>query len=82
MTATTTQLPPPRLKVLYDKEIVPALMKKFGRTNVLSLPRLEKIVINMGVGKALQDKERLKQAVEHLAVIAGQRPQITKARKS
>ncbi len=82
MTATATQLPPPRLKQLYDQEIVPVLSKKLGRTNRLSLPRLEKIVINMGVGKALQDKERLKQAVEHLALIAGQRPQITKARKS
>jgi large subunit ribosomal protein L5 len=82
MTATATQLPPPRLKLLYEKEIVPALSKKLGRQNILSLPRLEKIVINMGVGKALQDKERLKQAVEHLALIAGQRPQITKARKS
>ncbi|GIW84244.1 MAG: 50S ribosomal protein L5 [Gemmataceae bacterium] len=82
MTTTATQLPPPRLKQLYDQEIVPVLSKKLGRTNRLSLPRLEKIVINMGVGKALQDKERLKQAVEHLALIAGQRPQITKARKS
>jgi large subunit ribosomal protein L5 len=82
MTTTATRLPPPRLKQLYDQEIVPALSKKLGRKNILSLPRLEKIVINMGVGKALQDKERLKQAVEHLALIAGQRPQITKARKS
>ncbi len=81
MTATST-LPPPRLKEIYNREIVPALMQKLGRTNRLSLPRLEKIVINMGVGKALQDKERLKQAVEQLALIAGQRPQVTKARKS
>ena len=72
--------PPPRLYSRYGKEIVPALGKKFGRENRLSLPRLSKIVINMGVGKALQDKERMKQAVEHLGLIAGQRPQVTKAR--
>ena len=71
---------PPRLYARYTKEIVPALGKKFGRENRLSLPRLAKIVINMGVGKALQDKERMKQAVEHLGLIAGQRPQVTKAR--
>jgi large subunit ribosomal protein L5 len=71
---------PARLHARYNKEIVPALAKKFGRENRLSLPRLAKIAINMGVGKALQDKERMKQAVEHLGLIAGQRPQITKAR--
>src|SRR6185312_9786001 len=64
----------------YQSEILPSLGTKFGRENRLSLPRLAKIVINMGVGKALQDKERMKQAVEHLARIAGQRPQVTKAR--
>src|SRR5438067_3114518 len=69
-----------RLHERYNAEIVPALGKKFGRENRLSLPRLSKIVINMGVGKALQDKERMKQAVEHLGLIAGQRPQVTKAR--
>ena len=69
-----------RLHERYNAEIVPALGKKFGRENRLSLPRLTKIVINMGVGKALQDKERMKQAVEHLGLIAGQRPQVTKAR--
>src|SRR5437868_8891575 len=69
-----------RLKVRYKKEIVPALAKKFGRTNVHSLPKLEKIVINMGVGKALQDKNRMEQAVDNLTQIAGQKAQITKAR--
>ena len=71
---------PARLYDRYHKEIQPGLAKKLGRTNKLSLPKLEKIVVNMGVGKALQDKERMKQAVEHLGLIAGQRPQITKAR--
>src|SRR5262245_45674551 len=78
--ATAEKVPPPRLQERYNKEIIPALAKKFGRENRLSLPKLAKIVINMGVGKALQDKERMKQAAEHLGLIAGQRPQITKSR--
>ena len=54
-----------RLYERYVKEIVPALSSKFGRTNVLSLPKLQKIVLNMGVGKALQDKNRMTEAVDH-----------------
>ena len=69
-----------RLSDRYKKEIVPALTKKLGRTNVLSLPRLKKIVVNMGVGKALQDKNRMEQAAEQLGQITGQKPQIRKAR--
>jgi large subunit ribosomal protein L5 len=69
-----------RLLDRYQKEILPALGQKLGRTNVLSLPRLQKIVVNMGVGKALQDKNRMEQSAEQLAQITGQRPQITKAR--
>src|SRR5262245_16689090 len=80
MAVATEKTPPPRLHERYNKEIVPALGKKFNRTNRLSLPKLTKIVLNMGVGKALQDKDRMKQAVEQLGLIAGQRPQITKAR--
>jgi large subunit ribosomal protein L5 len=80
MAATVEKQPPTRLQERYNKEIVPTLAKKFGRANRLSLPKLSKIVLNMGVGKALQDKERMKQSAEHLALIAGQRPQITKAR--
>jgi large subunit ribosomal protein L5 len=80
-TATATHSgTPPRLLKKYNDEIVAALAKKFGRDNRLSLPKLTKIVLNMGVGKALQDKERIKVAAEHLGLIAGQRPQITKAR--
>ena len=78
--ATTTTTTPPRLLERYNKEIVPALAKKFNRENRLSLPKLTKIVLNMGVGKALQDKDRMKQAVEQLGLITGQRPQVTKAR--
>ena len=69
-----------RLLDRYQKEIVPRLAEKLGRTNVLSLPRLKKIVVNMGVGKALQDKNRMEQAAEQLTQITGQRAQITKAR--
>ncbi len=72
----------PRLMERYYKEIVPHLQKKLGRTNRLSLPRLQKIVLNMGVGKALQDKNRIEQAAEQLTQIAGQRAQITKAKKA
>src|SRR3954466_12594076 len=80
-TATATERSaPPRLLERYNKEIVQALGKKFGRENRLSLPKLSKIVLNMGVGKALQDKERMKQAVGPRGLIAGQRPQVTKAR--
>jgi large subunit ribosomal protein L5 len=75
-----TALPPPRLYEKYINEILPALATKFGRANRHSLPKLTKIVVNMGVGKALQDKNRMTEAVEHLGQITGQKPQITKAR--
>ena len=71
-----------RLQERYVKEIMPELMKKLNRDNVMSMPKITKIVLNMGVGKALQDKNRIGEAVEHLGLIAGQRPQITKAKKS
>lgn len=69
-----------RLMDRYYKEIVPDLAKKLGRKNVLSLPRLQKIVVNMGVGKALQDKNRMGQSAEQLTSITGQKAQVTKAR--
>jgi len=69
-----------RLLDRYNKEVVPALEKKLGRKNRLSLPRLKKIVVNMGVGKALQDKNRMEQSAEQLGQITGQKAQITKAR--
>jgi len=71
-----------RLLERYQKEIAPRLSERLGRKNRHSLPRLDKIVVNMGVGKALQDKNRLGQAAEQLAQITGQRPQITKAKVS
>ena len=73
---------PARLRTEYDENIRPALAEKFGRKNILSLPRLEKIVINMGVGSAIQDKKHLEDANAALELIAGQKPVITKARKS
>src|SRR5262249_17749022 len=69
-----------RLMERYNQEIVPQLVEKFRRTNRLSLPRLKKIVVNMGVGKALQDKNRMEQAAEQLTQITGQRALITKAK--
>ncbi len=72
----------PRLKEKYENEILPALRDKLGRSNRLSLPRLEKIVLNMGVGSAIQEKKHLESAVAALTEIAGQRPVITKSRKA
>ena len=69
-----------RLLDRYQNEIIPALKKKLGRDNVLSLPRLQKICVNMGVGKALQDKNRMEQAAEQLGQITGQKAQVRKAR--
>jgi large subunit ribosomal protein L5 len=71
-----------RLYERYVKEIAPALSSKFGRANILSLPKLQKIVLNMGVGKALTDKNRMTEAAEHLTYIAGQKAQVTKARQA
>lgn len=67
---------------MYEEKIIPALIEKFGRQNRLSLPRLQKIVINMGVGSALQDKKNLDDAFDALTLIAGQKPVVTTARKS
>src|ERR1700732_1963361 len=69
-----------RLLERYQKEIIPQLGAKFGRKNRMSLPRLQKIVVNMGVGKALQDKNKMEQAAEMVTQITGQRAQITKAK--
>jgi large subunit ribosomal protein L5 len=69
-----------RLLERYQKEIVPRLAERLGRKNRHSLPRLQKIVVNMGVGKALQDKTKMEQAAAMLAQITGQKPIITKAK--
>jgi large subunit ribosomal protein L5 len=72
----------PRLQAKYEKEILPALAEKLGRENRHCLPRLKAIVINMGVGKAIQDKKHLEAAVDALTQITGQKPVVTRARKS
>ncbi|MGI6362845.1 MAG: 50S ribosomal protein L5 [Bacillota bacterium] len=71
-----------RLKELYQREIVPALMNKFKYKSIMEVPRLEKIVVNMGVGDARENPKFLENAVEELSIITGQRPVITKARKA
>lgn len=72
----------PRLKKLYHEIIVPEMMKKFGYKNVMQVPRLVKIVVNMGVGQATQDPKLLEMAMKELAKITGQQPVIRRARKS
>ena len=72
----------PRLQEKYQKTIVPGLKKKFKRENVMSLPKLQKIVLNMGVGSNLSEKKYMEEAVDVLTQITGQKPVVTKARKS
>jgi len=71
-----------RLRERYRREIAPALMKDLGVTNALAAPRLEKIVLNMGLGEATQNPKLLDSAVEELTAISGQKPVITKAKKA
>lgn len=71
-----------RLHARYKSEIVPALVKKFGYTSIMQAPRLEKIVINVGVGEATSNEKALEDAVKDLTIISGQKPVITKAKKS
>lgn len=71
-----------RLKEHYEKVVRPSLMKKFSYKNIMVAPRLEKIVLNMGVGEAAKDKKRLESALSELSVIAGQKAVATKAKKS
>ena len=72
----------PRLKTDYESRIVKAMTEKFGYKNAMEVPRLEKITLNMGVGEASQDKKKVQTAAEEMALIAGQKPVITKAKKS
>ena len=72
----------PRLKGDYDQRIVPAMIEKLGYKNRLEVPKLDKIVINMGVGEATQDKKKVEQAAAEMEKIAGQKPVITKAKTS
>jgi large subunit ribosomal protein L5 len=72
----------PRLKRDYDERVAPAMMERFGYKNRMEIPRIEKIVLNMGVGEASQDKKHVTTAAGEMALIAGQKPVITKAKKS
>ncbi|MGF7186134.1 large subunit ribosomal protein L5 [Desulfitispora alkaliphila] len=71
-----------RLKETYRKELAPAIMEKFGYKNVMEIPKLDKVVINMGVGEAVGNSKALDSAVEDLATISGQKPIVTKAKNS
>lgn len=71
-----------RLKATYKEQVVPALMEKFQYSSVMQAPKLEKIVLNMGVGEAKENQKFLDNAVEEMTIIAGQKPVVTKARKS
>src|SRR5213592_1991890 len=87
MTATTAEQAaaervPPRLKDLYRSEIAPALREEFGYANVMQVPGLAKIVVNMGVGEAARDAKLIEGAVRDLTVITGQKPAIARAKKS
>ena len=72
----------PRLQQRYSTEIVPALAERFGYSSVMQVPRLEKIVLNMGLGEAVREPKLIEIATEDLQTIAGQKPIVTKARKS
>ena len=79
---TRSAAPAPRLKLRYRQEIAPALREEFGFANVMQIPTLTKIVVNMGVGEAARDAKLIDGAVRDLAVITGQKPAIARARKS
>jgi large subunit ribosomal protein L5 len=81
-TAPAQAAPPPRLRERYEQEVLPALTEKFGYTTPMQAPRLVKITLNMGVGEAKQDSKVLDAATEQLATIAGQQPNVRRARKS
>ena len=80
--AVVETLPTPRLKTRYHDEVVPAMMKEFSYANVMQVPRLVKIAINIGLGEALQNSKAIEAATVYLTIIAGQKPVVTKARKS
>ena len=71
-----------RMQTLYQEKVRPAMIEQFGYKNLMQVPRLEKIVLNMGVGEATQDKKKVDVAAAEMALIAGQKPVITKAKKS
>ena len=82
MTVTETETVAPRMKLRFRSEIAPALKEQFGFENVMLIPTLTKIVVNMGVGDAARDSKLMDGALRDLAAITGQKPTVTKARKS
>jgi len=80
--ASSGPVPSARLQTIYREKIVPELMKKFGYTSVMQVPRLEKITLNMGVSEAVSDKKVMDNAVGDLTKIAGQKPVVTKSKKA
>jgi large subunit ribosomal protein L5 len=80
--STATQASMPRLKARYREEIVPGLLEQFGYENIMQVPGLVKVVVNMGVGEAARDSKLIEGAIRDLTAITGQKPQVTKARKS
>ncbi|MES3090071.1 50S ribosomal protein L5 [Sphingomonas aerolata] len=72
----------PRMRKMYDETIIKTMTEKFGYKNVMEIPRIDKIVLNMGVGEATQDKKKVDQAAQEMELIAGQKPVVTKAKKS
>ena len=72
----------PRFKVVYEDKVRAAMREKFAYKNVMQVPKIQKVVINMGVGEAVNDRKKVESAVNDLSLISGQRPMITKARKS
>ncbi|MCB7129698.1 MAG: 50S ribosomal protein L5, partial [Candidatus Brocadiales bacterium] len=71
-----------RLEKRYKEEVAPEMMKKFGYKNIMEVPRISKVVVNMRVGQALENKKCLEDAQKQLGLITGQKPAVTKARKS
>ncbi len=82
MAATTQKAPSPRLQDRYHKEVAPALMKKYGYKNPMQVPRLSKVVLNMGISQGAQDVKIIEQAAHELGLITGQKPIITRAKKA
>ena len=82
MSTATTEKTTPRLKARYRAEIVPALQQEFAFANIMQVPSITKVVVNMGVGDAARDSKLIEGAIRDLTEITGQKPQVTKARKS
>ncbi len=82
MTIDTASATTPRLKARYAAEIKPALQSKFGYKNVMQIPTITKVIVNMGVGEAARDSKLIEGAIKDLIIITGQKPQVTKSRKS